>query len=262
LVALVLLILGLVVSSGLSLIYASIAVSVVSFAFLFIGVRQRRGGEFAVAGAGTVSAVPSVAPVFPEEAAVTRVVPSEAVPTRAASGDVYVVPGRPRYHVAGCRFLTDRGAEQMTLAAARAEGFQPCGLCHPDEELAATPVAAPVFAEPTLEPEPEPAPAPAPRRAARTTTKAAAKTAAKAPAKVAAKAPAKVAAKATPPAAAAKKAPAKAAKTTAGVVIVIPDRGKFHRPGCRYLANASDTVELTKAQARRQGYEACGVCTP
>jgi hypothetical protein len=47
-----------------------------------------------------------------------------------------------------------------------------------------------------------------------------------------------------------------------GHVLVIPDRAKFHRGDCRFVRNAEDAVDLTRAQARRQGYEPCGVCTP
>jgi hypothetical protein len=44
--------------------------------------------------------------------------------------------------------------------------------------------------------------------------------------------------------------------------VVIPDRGKFHRAACRYVRDVPGAQELTKAQATRQGYDACGVCKP
>lgn len=71
--------------------------------------------------------------------------------------------------------------------------------------------------------------------------------------------------------AAASKAPAKAratasktaAKTPAAQqqVVVIPDRDKFHKTTCRY-AKGPGTMKLTKSEARREGYKACGVCKP
>ena len=45
-------------------------------------------------------------------------------------------------------------------------------------------------------------------------------------------------------------------------MVVIPDRGKYHRPDCRYVRDNPDAHELTKSGARRQGYAACGVCKP
>lgn len=69
---------------------------------------------------------------------------------------------------------------------------------------------------------------------------------------------------------AAAKAPAKArataskAKATPAAqqqVVVIPDRDKFHKSTCRY-AKGAGTMKLTKSEARREGYKACGVCKP
>lgn len=44
-------------------------------------------------------------------------------------------------------------------------------------------------------------------------------------------------------------------------VVVIPDRDKFHKDTCRY-AKGAGTMTLTKSEARREGYKACGVCKP
>jgi hypothetical protein len=49
-------------------------------------------------------------------------------------------------------------------------------------------------------------------------------------------------------------------RTSAEVmVVVIPDRDKFHKETCRY-ARSPAAMTLSKAQARRQGYKQCGVC--
>ncbi|MFN2388086.1 MAG: hypothetical protein ABR575_00560 [Actinomycetota bacterium] len=58
------------------------------------------------------------------------------------------------------------------------------------------------------------------------------------------------------------KTPAPSTTTAASTEIVaVPDRGKFHRAGCRF-ASAQGAVPMTKATARRRGYAPCGVCKP
>jgi hypothetical protein len=80
----------------------------------------------------------------------------------------------------------------------------------------------------------------------------------KTPAKGAKKAAAKTATAAKSPA---KKA-AKAAKSTAtGSVVVVPGRDKYHKDGCRYT-KGQVTQTITRAAAKREGYNACGVCKP
>ncbi|MGS2640433.1 hypothetical protein [Streptosporangium sp. G12] len=44
---------------------------------------------------------------------------------------VLVIPGRKRYHVAGCRQLAGRDHEELTCEEAREEGFTPCTTCLP-----------------------------------------------------------------------------------------------------------------------------------
>ncbi len=51
--------------------------------------------------------------------------------------DVYVVDGRPRYHLEDCTHLTDRAVVPLPIPEAREAGFTPCSLCKPDSELAA-----------------------------------------------------------------------------------------------------------------------------
>lgn len=47
---------------------------------------------------------------------------------------VTVVDGRPRYHVATCRHVAAKPAEDITVEEARTAGFTPCGVCKPDAE--------------------------------------------------------------------------------------------------------------------------------
>jgi hypothetical protein len=42
---------------------------------------------------------------------------------------VFVVPGRMRFHVAGCRLLDGKDAEQLTLEEAEDEAFTACTVC-------------------------------------------------------------------------------------------------------------------------------------
>lgn len=50
--------------------------------------------------------------------------------------EVLVVDQRPRYHLPGCTHLTGRQAVPLPVSEARAAGFTPCALCHPDSTLA------------------------------------------------------------------------------------------------------------------------------
>ena len=241
LVALILLVIGLI-GSTLTFVYASIAVSLASFAFLIFGILQRRKEILPPsAGAGVSLSKEASAPggpavtvgniAFPRSVSPSDVYAppvTAAAPVAAeddgrpvATGTVLVVAGRPRYHVAGCRYLAGKDAEPVNAADARHEGFTACGVCQPDAATVKAPAnvtqvkAAPVKAAPVKA------------------------------------APVK-AAKAVPT----------AAPTKRGGVIVMPDRGKFHTPSCRYVRGAEGALELTRAAATRQGYVACGVCNP
>jgi hypothetical protein len=286
LVALVLLVIGLV-SPELGFVYASIGVSLASFAFLVAGILQRRkedlSGETSLALPGTDTVKAGLGSVGDraldrDNNAVEGVATLQPVATPPAdvagpkSGTVLVVAGRPRYHVEGCRYLTGKQADALDVKDAREQGFTACGVCKPDESLSsAAPTATPDVVEVVDEVKvAEEAPV-TPARVARTTTATPTTAAKKAPAKAApvktadVKVAAKAAAVKAPTKAAVKTAPAKkaaAAPVKRGTVIVIPDRGKFHTPDCRYVRGAEDTLELTKAQAARQGYDACGVCNP
>lgn len=264
LVALVFLVIGLF-GEGLTLIWLSIGTSLVAGVFLLLGALQRRGTPATAADSGPtgpemLERVTAVS-VRPREDAAT-----EDVAEAPASGGqlVAVVPGRPRYHVDSCRFLAGRpDVEKVDVEMARGEGYTACGVCKPDQALAAAAEASLPAAEEAMADEPESttdveetailAETAAPGRAR------------KAPAKKAAaatKAPAKKAAAATKAAPA--KATAAAAKPAASgsTVVVIPDRGKFHVETCRFVKDVPGTLTVTKATAKRQGYAPCGVCKP
>lgn len=48
---------------------------------------------------------------------------------------VWVVDGRPRYHLSGCHHLVGRDPEPLPVGEAQALGFSPCGLCEPATTL-------------------------------------------------------------------------------------------------------------------------------
>ena len=311
LVALVFLIIGLF-GTGLGFIWASIVTSVIAGVFLLLGALQRRGAPAAAAdgmmtGPEMLERVTAVS-VRPREEG-TEAAGAGAGATGAAAdagsaatsaGEVSVVPGRPRYHVESCRFLTGRpDVQSLAVEEARAEGYTACGVCKPDAALAAATPAGDTGdatgtsdmsdamagtsvdlladgaggdatagtgtdtgADMTEEPAAMPARKPAKRAAA--SKPAAGRTSATASAATDEAAPAKPAKPAKKAAAAkpAKTASAASGGTAGGSVVVIPDRGKFHTDTCRFVKDVPGTVTLTKANAKRQGYTPCGVCKP
>jgi hypothetical protein len=260
LVALVFLIIGLF-GEGLGFIWASIVTSIVAGVFLLLGALQRRGTPATAADSGPTSPemlerVTAVSVRPREEAAEEAPADEEA----ASSGVlVAVVPGRPRYHVEGCRFLAGRpDVEMIDIEDARGRDFTACGVCKPDQNAVAAEAPAEETAteaveavSPIEEPVVEEAPAPARKAPAR---KAAAAT----------KATKATATKATATATKATKAAAKpAAKATAGATVVaVPDRGKYHTETCRFAQNVPGALSMTKTSAKRQGLAPCGVCKP
>ncbi|PZG22413.1 hypothetical protein C1I98_36690, partial [Spongiactinospora gelatinilytica] len=192
LAAIVLLIAGVVLAEP-SLVMWSIVVSVLSAVFLLIAVLLRRHALFPRGGpakatmpppaplqAGPYQAGPMASPMMaaPPPQAVQHMATmppqprahhpmaagASPVAPRRASGIspdaiVLVIPGRRRYHVAGCRQLAGRDHEELTYEEAREEGFSPCTTCLPDAALGGvqappTPEPASSPAEGTMQPEP------------------------------------------------------------------------------------------------------------
>lgn len=246
-VALVFLVIGLF-GDGLGFIWASIITSVVAGVFLLLGALQRRGTPATAAETGPTS------PEMLERVTAVSVRPREEAPAEdsfgeepAASGaEVSVVPGRPRYHTAGCRFLAGRpDVQTIALDMAQGEGYTACGVCKPDQALAAAASEALPPAEAEVD---EESSAEFDETAVLAATSSPGR-ARKAPAK-------KPAAKKTAAAA------TTTATRTASTVVVIPDRGKYHNETCRFVRDVPGTVTVTKAAAKKQGYAPCGVCKP
>jgi hypothetical protein len=252
LVALVLLVIGLV-SSELAFVYASIAVSVVSFAFLIVGILQRRGEQLPESGDAPTPELASASSGDSE--GVTAIIPAGSRPrteqapaadTDELTGSVLVVAGRPRYHVEGCRYLTGKEPEVVEVGQARSDGFTACGVCKPDDALAAG--AASAEEEPALEPLDNAEVTPDPVAAARKTT-------AKAPAR---KTAARSATTSTGTRSAAAKAPAKkaaakkaAATSTTAAAKTLAKKSAAKKSAAKAAPSAASTTAAAKTLAKK-----------
>jgi hypothetical protein len=165
--------------TGLGLIWASIAASVLAAIFLALGVVQGNKRRVATAVGPSASTVPTWSdqpapsvyggavqqPAEEEETAVMErpslaAVPAPeeedlavyqpaaeaelepmpaatraAKPKRAASAasaaSVVVIPDRDKYHKDTCRYAKSPAAMTLTKAAAKRQGYKPCGVCKP-----------------------------------------------------------------------------------------------------------------------------------
>lgn len=94
----------------------------------------------AAAPAETASAAPDPEGTVDSEDPATPEPPvADTDPPLRSRGDepVWVVDGRPRYHLSHCGFLLGRQPEPVPLSQAVEDGFSPCALCDPDSGLAA-----------------------------------------------------------------------------------------------------------------------------
>lgn len=187
LTAIVLLIAGFVLGQAY-LVMWSIAISLLSAVFLVIGALLRRHELFPGGHAGAAPAFPQKGPVpagplpaphmMPNQtsphppqmmmprgmqqtatvAAQPRLSPMARPVPAARQGPlddgaiVLVIPGRKRYHVAGCRQLVGRDHEELTHEEAREEGFTPCTTCLPESIAGAQPQDAPAGAQEPVKP--------------------------------------------------------------------------------------------------------------
>ena len=72
-----------------------------------------------------------------DEPAPQRVPDADAARVAQMDADVFVVDGRPRYHVPDCPHLRGRESEALPVREAVELGFTPCGSCEPDSALLA-----------------------------------------------------------------------------------------------------------------------------
>ena len=83
-----------------------------------------------------MSAVPSedatqVIAAVPTDTRGTADTSNAAVTPDADAGDVWVIDGRPRYHLGTCPIIQGQDAEPIPFDQAVEDGFMPCSLCEP-----------------------------------------------------------------------------------------------------------------------------------
>src|SRR5215470_11602271 len=73
--------------------------------------------------------------VPPDEPGVEDVSFDDADRVASMTREVFVIDGRPRYHLANCVHLFGRESEPLPVGEAVELGFTPCALCEPDLNL-------------------------------------------------------------------------------------------------------------------------------
>jgi hypothetical protein len=58
--------------------------------------------------------------------------PEPAPLSSAAADEVWVIDGRPRYHLADCAIIQGQDAEPIPFEQATEDGFMACSLCEPN----------------------------------------------------------------------------------------------------------------------------------
>ena len=56
---------------------------------------------------------------------------AEPIDVDADADDVWVIDGRPRYHLGDCAIIKGQDAEAISFEQATEDGFMPCSLCEP-----------------------------------------------------------------------------------------------------------------------------------
>jgi hypothetical protein len=101
------------------------------------GPADAKAGEAGPASGGTVAAAgPEAVPDDRPDPPVEDVEVTDLLLVVDLKDEVLVVDEHPRYHLAGCRFLTGQETIPLPLDEARTDGFTPCGICSPDRTLA------------------------------------------------------------------------------------------------------------------------------
>lgn len=99
------------------------------------GWRQPASGPTGAGPGGVGGAAEDDVP--PDEPPAQQVSAADAARVAQLAVDVYVVDGRPRYHLVDCPHLSGRETEPLPVAEAVELGFTPCGRCEPDRALLA-----------------------------------------------------------------------------------------------------------------------------
>lgn len=118
-----------------SLIWTSIGASVTAAVLLALGYYRSKAELDTAPPPQPVPPAPepSEAPE-PQEPSATATRPAASSTEGGMEGrEVVADPDRKRYHRPDCRFARAFRAQPMSLEAARARRYDPCGVCKPDE---------------------------------------------------------------------------------------------------------------------------------
>jgi hypothetical protein len=72
-----------------------------------------------------------------DEPPAQQTLPADAARVASMSTEVFVIDGRPRYHLRGCVHMLGRDSEPLPVSEAVELGFTPCSMCEPDSSLLA-----------------------------------------------------------------------------------------------------------------------------
>ncbi|MDT4946758.1 MAG: hypothetical protein QOH14_3491 [Pseudonocardiales bacterium] len=128
LIALVCLALGLVLPSSAWLVASLIASA--GAGYLLVRARHAIGvTRPARAAHAGHSAAQTATPAQPSASTAPEPTPLSSA---AADDEVWVIDGRPRYHLADCAIIQGQQAEPIPFEQATEDGFMACSLCEPN----------------------------------------------------------------------------------------------------------------------------------
>ncbi|MDQ2751353.1 MAG: hypothetical protein M3Y44_17770 [Actinomycetota bacterium] len=147
LIALICLVLGLVLQSSVWLIASLIATGGAGYLLyrlrdVIATPKDRRGdlpselphdvAKAAVAPRPDATAVPDEAAESEAADDSTELLDGDATqPAADSDNEVWVIDGRPRYHLGDCAIIKGQDAEPIPYEQATEDGFMPCSLCEP-----------------------------------------------------------------------------------------------------------------------------------
>jgi hypothetical protein len=135
LIALVCIALGLVLPSSAWLLASLIASA--GAGYLLVRARHAIGVARPAKGAHAGHSAPTSA-ISAEASASAAPEPASAA-SAAADGEVWVIDGRPRYHLVDCAIIQGQDAEPIPFEQATEDGFMACSLCEPNVAHSSSP---------------------------------------------------------------------------------------------------------------------------
>ena len=137
-IALICLILGLVLASSAWLLASLIATAGAGFLLwkaraAVLALHAKRAAENGSAAGGTTLGTDDEAGADRDATVAMGAPPLPAgLAGSIDDDDVWVIDGRPRYHVGSCALIQGHDAEAIPFQQATEDGFMPCSLCQPE----------------------------------------------------------------------------------------------------------------------------------